>query len=130
MSQPQQSNRSLQEGRIELAIQAYKQGQFKSLRRAADAYNVNQSTLQRRYNGTLARANCQSNRQKLTATEEQTIARYILDLDSQGFAPRLCEVADMADKLLAVRGGESVGKNWPERLVTRSDELNNNNNSI
>ena len=29
----------------------------------------------------------------------------------------------MADKLLAVRGGEPVGKNWPERFVTRSDEL-------
>ena len=29
----------------------------------------------------------------------------------------------MADKLLAVRGGKLVGKNWPERFVTRSDEL-------
>jgi hypothetical protein len=29
----------------------------------------------------------------------------------------------MADKLLAARGGELVGKNWPERLVTRSDKL-------
>ena len=32
-------------------------------------------------------------------------------------------MADIADKLLAVRGGESVGKNWPERFVTRTDEL-------
>ena len=29
----------------------------------------------------------------------------------------------MADKILAVCGGEPVGKNWAERLVTRSDEL-------
>ena len=48
---------------------------------------------------------------KLTTTEEQTIVRYVLDLDSQGFAPRLCEVADMADKLLGIWGGEPVGKN-------------------
>jgi hypothetical protein len=123
MSQQQQDNKALQEGRIELAIQAFKLRQFKSLRLAADAYNVPRPTLQRRYNGTLARANCQPNCQKLTATEEQTIVRYILDLDSRGFAPRLCEVADMADKLLAVRGEEPVGKNWPERFVTRTEEL-------
>ena len=29
----------------------------------------------------------------------------------------------MADKLLGIRGGEPVGKNWAERFVTRSDEL-------
>ena len=60
---------------------------------------------------------------KLTTTEEQTIVRYILDLDSRGFAPRLCEVADMADKLLGIRGGELVSKNWAKRFVTRSDKL-------
>jgi len=29
----------------------------------------------------------------------------------------------MADKLLAIRGGEPVGKNWPDRFVARSAEL-------
>jgi hypothetical protein len=29
----------------------------------------------------------------------------------------------MADKLLAARGEELVGKNWPERFVTRTDKL-------
>ena len=29
----------------------------------------------------------------------------------------------MADKLLAIRGGELVGKNWPARFVERIDEL-------
>jgi hypothetical protein len=29
----------------------------------------------------------------------------------------------MADKLLAARGGELVGKCWAERFVTRSNEL-------
>src|SRR3954453_14118175 len=110
MHEQEQSNRALQEGRIELAIQAYKDGQFQSLRRAADAYNVSRPTLQRRYNGPPARADTRPSCQKLTATEEQTIVRYILDLDSRGFAPRLCEVADMVDKLLAVWGVGQVGK--------------------
>jgi hypothetical protein len=47
---------------------------------------------------------------KLTRTEEQTIVQYILNLNSRGFAPRLCEVSDMADKVLGVRGGKPVGK--------------------
>jgi hypothetical protein len=51
-----------------------------------------------------------NNRQKLTTTEEQTIIRYILDLDLRGFAPRLYKVADIADKLLAVCGSEPVSK--------------------
>jgi hypothetical protein len=58
---------------------------------------------------------------KLTRTEEQIIVQYILNLDSGGFVPRLCEVSDMADKLLGVRGGEPVGKHWAERFITRSD---------
>jgi hypothetical protein len=37
--------------------------------------------------------------------------------------PRLCEVEDMANKVLGVRGGEPVGKNWAERFVTRSEQL-------
>jgi hypothetical protein len=32
-------------------------------------------------------------------------------------------VADIADKLLGVRGGKPVGKCWAERFVTRSAEL-------
>jgi hypothetical protein len=34
----------------------------------------------------------------------------MLDLNSRGFARRLCEVADIADKLLGVRGGKLVSK--------------------
>jgi hypothetical protein len=81
------------------------------------------STLTSRYNRILFQPNTRPNSHKLTATEEQTIVRYILELDSRGFAPWLCEVADMADKLLAVRGSALVGKHWAERFVTRSAEL-------
>ena len=108
----QQGNAILneQEGRIDLALQAYTSGQFKSLRRAAAAFNIKHQRLSDRLNGITFRPNTQPNRQKLTLTEEQTIVQYILDLDSRGFAPRLYEVVDIADKLLAVRGRELVGK--------------------
>ena len=123
MSQQHSIQSSNQEGRILLALTAYHQRQFRSLRRAATAYKVPPSTLTSRYHGTTYRPDSRPMQRKLTTTEEQTIVRYILDLDSRGFAPRLCEVADIADKLLSIRGGELVGKNWAERFVTHSDKL-------
>jgi hypothetical protein len=108
MSQPRNVSLLQHEGRLQLALQAYNTGQFRSHRAAARAYNVKQQTLSERARGVLFRLESPANCQKLSATEEQTIVRYILELDSRGFAPRLCEVADMADKLLGVRGGKPV----------------------
>lgn len=123
MPQRIQTGKAQQEGRVELALEAYRAGQFRSLRRAAITFNVPQRSLNRRYKGTLARINTQPNCRKLTTTEEQTLIRYILDLDSRGFSPLLAEVADMADKLLAARGGEPVGKNWAKNFVARTPSL-------
>jgi DDE superfamily endonuclease/helix-turn-helix, Psq domain len=123
MPQPPNTLLLEHEGRLQLALEAYNSGQFRSHTAAAQAYNVKRRTLSYRAQGRLFRAEATPNCYKLTATEEQTVIQYILNLDSRGFAPRLCEVADMADKLLGVRGGEPVGKHWAERFVTRSDEL-------
>ena len=123
MSQSKNTLLIQHEGRLQLALQAYNSGQFQSYRAAAIAFNVNHHTLSKRAKGIASRRESPANCQKLTLTEEQTIVRYILNLDSRGFAPRLCEVADMADKLLASRNGKPVGKKWAGRLVTRSDEL-------
>ena len=76
-----------------------------------------------RINKTTFRPETRPNCKKLTPHEEQTIVRHILDLNLRGFGPQLCEVADMANEFLAVRGGEPVGKRWAETLVTRSKEL-------
>jgi hypothetical protein len=102
---------SYKEGRIDLALKAYTLGQFKTLRRAAAAFSVQHQRLSDRLHGITYRPQAPPNRQKLSPTEQKTVVRYILDLDARGFAPRLCEVADIADKLLAVRGGTPVGKN-------------------
>ena len=96
---------------------------FQSVRRAAAAYNVRHQRLSDRLHKIRFRHEAPPNGQKLSTTEEHTVVRYILDLSSRGFAPRLCEVADIADRLLAVRGGTPVGKNWAERFVKRTEEL-------
>jgi hypothetical protein len=110
MSSPNNVNSVYHEGAVELALAAFQSSQFRTQKAAANAFNVRPRTLNRRVQGISARRDCTPNNQKLTATEEKTIIQYILDLDLRGFAPRLCEVADMADKLLGVRGGEPVSK--------------------
>jgi hypothetical protein len=42
--------------------------------------------------------------------EEEAIVEYILDLDLRGFPPRLVNVEDMANLLLAERGIKKVSK--------------------
>jgi hypothetical protein len=123
MSQQRNSILSYEEGRINLALYAFTSGQFRTLRRAAAAYSVRHQRLSDRLRGITNRHKTRPGVQKLTAGEEQTVVRYILDLEARGFAPRLCEVADIADQLLAARGGIPIGKNWAQRFVARTEEL-------
>jgi hypothetical protein len=123
MPQPYNALLLKHEGRLQLALQALRDGQFRSQRAAACAFNVKYQNLSNRARGVPFILKRVPNGRKLTLTEEQTIVQYILDLDARGFAPRLCKVADIADKLLGIRGRELVGKNWAKRFVTRLDEL-------
>jgi hypothetical protein len=70
-----------------------------------------------------ARRDCQPNSKKLTQLEDEVIVSYILDLDQRGFAPTYAAVRDIANKLLAARGGSLVGKDWPRNFVKRTDSL-------
>jgi hypothetical protein len=119
----QDAQLSEQEGRISLTLSAFQSHKFKSLQSAAQVFNVPRTTLSARHQGRLYIDDRRNAQHKLTRTKEQTIVQYILNLGLQGFAPRLCEVADMANKLLGVQGGEPVGKHWAEPLVTHSDKL-------
>jgi hypothetical protein len=123
MSQQRNTSSLEHKGRLQLALSAFNSGQFQSHRAAAEAFDVKRRTLDERARGVPFCLRTPPNSHKLTLTEEQTIVQYILDLDSQGFAPWLCEVADMADKVLGVRGGEPVGKKWAARYITRSNAL-------
>jgi hypothetical protein len=111
------------EDRVILAIQAMKGDPSLSQRRAATIYNVLQSTLSRRLAGTTSRRDSRANSSRLTKHEEDTLVQYIKKLDARGFAPTLGHVRNMANQLLAVRGGGQVGKKWASNLVRRKSEL-------
>jgi hypothetical protein len=117
------------EGRITLALQAYQQGRFSSLRAAARAYNVPHTTLTRRNHGTTYRANSTSPNLKLTQTEETALIEWILSLDTRGIPPTQILVQQMAELLLKERvqnasiGQTTLGQRWVYRFINRHPEI-------
>jgi hypothetical protein len=118
------------EARIILAIEAIRTSKKLSQRSAAKIYKVPLSTLSDRIAGRTHRPETRPNRQKLSDLEEGVIIRYILDLDSRGFAPRLAGVEDMANYILESRGADRVGKLWAHRFVQRRPELKTRFNRV
>ena len=123
MSQRKRAKKPVNEGGIQLAVQAIKRDATLSQRRAAKIYRVPQSTISDRLAGASPRHDCAPNSTKLTSTEELVIVQHILKLDERGYPPRLTNVEDMANSLLAERNQPPVGKNWAGTFVKRRPEL-------
>jgi hypothetical protein len=87
MARQPQAQLLLKEGRISLALSSFKFNPCQSLRKLAAAYNVPRATLQTRLNGTLPHHEITSVQRKLSPVEEQSLVRWILDLDCRGFPP-------------------------------------------
>ena len=123
MPQPQQALSHSNEANIQLTLASLNRNQIQTVRAAAQTFSVPRTTLRERRAGKPARRDCQPNSKKLTQLEEEVIISHILDLDQRGFAPMYAAVRDMADKLLAARGGGQVGVHWPRNFVKRTDSL-------
>ena len=74
-------------------------------------------------NGVPSRSDYIPSSRKLALYEEEAIIQYILDLDLRGFPPRPRDIQEMADLLLAVRGGTPVSKNWTINFTNRRPEI-------
>ena len=119
-----------QEARIILAIEAIQTSKKLSRRKAAKIYNVPESSLRLRMNGSISLSERRPAVQKMTKLEEDVIVRRILDMDSRGFAPRLAGVEDMANFILESEGGKRVGSRWAQRFVQRRPELKTRFNRV
>jgi hypothetical protein len=95
---------------LQIAIQAIRNNKDLSVRGAAKMYRVPETTLRDRTKGKRARQDTRANSKKMTELEEEAIVKYVLDLDSRGFSPRLRDVEDMANLLLTERDASRVGK--------------------
>jgi hypothetical protein len=81
--------------------------------------NLDRATPAHRMKGMISRRDSTPRSRNLTELEKKTILQYILDLDSRAFSPRLREVEDMANRLLAEHGAPQVGKRWASDIVKR-----------
>ena len=120
-----QSNQK--EGRIALALHAFKEGYFTSVRGAAKAYDVPFATLQYRVHKHPARRDSRPINCKLTEIEESTLLQWILSMDERGLSPRPDTVRRMANLLIQKRSdanqGITVGKRWVLNFVRRHQAL-------
>nr|AER39693.1 transposase [Verticillium dahliae] len=112
-----------QERQLQLALQAIQNDPDLSIRAATNIFGVPRMTLTRRLRGITSQRDRIPLNRNLTELEELTIVQYILELNSRAFPPRLCEVEDMANRLLADRDAPSVGKRWASNFVRRQPEL-------
>ena len=101
MSTPQQQEALFQEGRLILAVQAYKQGQFPGLLTATKAYDVPRSTAQLRVKGIQPKRGSIALNCRLTPVQEESLKQWILSMGQRGMPPRIATVWQMADILVA-----------------------------
>ena len=111
-----------QEGRILLAIQAFKNGDISLVREASRCFKVPETSLRRRLSGVQNRAISRANSHKLTEIEEESLEKWILSMDRRGGTPRPSIVREMANLLLEKRGTTpvpSVGENQITNYIKR-----------
>ena len=121
-------NPAEQEGRILLAIQAFKNKEISSIREISRRFDIPRSTLRDRLSGHTERSTTRANSHKLTEIEEETLRKWILSLDDRGAAPRPTTVRETANLLLEARGNtpvQTVGEKWVYNFVKRHPELSN-----
>jgi hypothetical protein len=130
--------RSSNEGQLLLAVEAIRKSPKFGIKPIARIYNVPEATLRDRLRGVRSRRDIPANSRKLTNSEEEAIIQYILDLDLRAFPPRLSDVTDMANLLLAARNASSasdasqlppiIGVNWATNFVKRQPQLRTRSN--
>jgi hypothetical protein len=99
MPTPQQQEALFKEGRIDLAIQAHKQGNFRSFRAATTTYDVPRSTARLRVKGIKLKRDSIAPNRRLTLAQEESLKQWILSMDQRGISPRIATVRQMASLL-------------------------------
>ena len=93
------------EDQIQLALNAFKNGQFKTKKSASLAFNVSETTLHHWLQGIASHSEKAANCQKLSNTEELTLLSWILDMDKHGLPLQLLTICYLAQLLVSAYHG-------------------------
>ena len=97
------------ECQLQLALQTFEKDPQLSIRKAIRLYNILHSTLSTRINDIFIYVITIANSQKLTTLEKEIIVREVFDLDLRGFPPRIYNMEDIANRLLAIYDAIYIG---------------------
>ncbi|EEA20812.1 hypothetical protein TMatcc_000803 [Talaromyces marneffei ATCC 18224] len=111
------------EGKIQFAISDLKNGRILNIREATRIYDIPRTTLRDRLKGIEYKGEKRANHHKLTQSDEDSLVKWVLDLDRRGLPPRHSLVRDMVNYLLLQHGKPQVGKNWVTNLIKRRPEI-------
>jgi lambda repressor-like predicted transcriptional regulator len=92
---------SIQRESEAVAIAAFRNGEFSSIRQTASAYGLAPDTLRRRLRGQPSRQQRIVNSRNFSIAEEEVIIERILDMDTRGWPPTYSYVDEIANVLAA-----------------------------
>ena len=121
------------EDRIQLALNAFKNGQFKTKKKSASlAFGVPETYLQfhHQLQGVASCSEKVAICQKLSNTEESTLLSWTLDMDKYGLPLQLSTIHHLAQLLVSAYHGRSsssrpvtFGENWVNHYIQHHPEL-------
>ena len=106
------------ENRMKLALQAFHKGSFTSKTACVKAFDVPKRTFMTRLDGTASRREMPTNCRKLSNIEE-TLSKWILDMDQRGLPLQISNVRHLAWLLLSAWSKPSKDISISERRVSQ-----------
>ena len=123
------------DARMEAALKDLRDKVFKSVRAAAKAHGVPESTLRGRHSGGKSRAQANEAKQLLSQAEEKALVRWIHEVSMDGYPPRKPRVREMAEEIRRQRISKindasitlveypPIGDEWVDRFIQRHNSL-------
>ncbi|SRR6266566_4226020 len=90
------------EYQLQLVFQAFEKDPQLSVYKVIRLYNIFHSILSIRINNVSTYVIIIANSRKLTVLKEEVIVQEVFDLDSRRFPPRMYDVEDIVNRLLAI----------------------------
>lgn len=84
---------------ITKALNSVKNGQYKSLYKAAQVFNLTHSTLTHCVNAGLSRPQARQQQQKLSYAQENVLLKWIKDLTISGYSPGHWLLKELAEEI-------------------------------